>query len=94
MSNMKEFIAGWLSVEETDVPFEEKALSKEECYDLCRQTYTLLQNAGCRPYTLFKFRDTANNIARMHGDWKQYYEHCAKYIEFYVYRDFSQKRFR
>ncbi len=72
MNNMAEFIKGWLSVEESDVPFEEKALSKEECFDLCRQTYTLLQNAGCRPYTLFKFRDTANNIARMHGDWKQY----------------------
>lgn len=94
MSSMVEFMKGWLKEEDNiELPFEEKSLTKEECYDLCRKTNLLLENSGCKPYTLFNFREGCNNIARRSGSWKEYFEHCAKYIEFYVYRDFSQKQF-
>lgn len=83
-----------IDAETSDFPFEEVEMTKEQCYEMCRNTYTLLEHAGCRPYTLFNFREESNNIARRHGDWKQFYAHCVKYIEFYVYRDFSQKQFR
>lgn len=94
MSSMAEFMKGWLQAgEEMELPFEEISFSKEECYDLCRKTYSLLERAGCKPYTLFKFRQVSNAIARRGGSWEEYYEHCAKYIEFYVYKDFSSIKF-
>lgn len=79
--------------EQEELPFEETALTKEECFDMCRKTYVLLQNAGNRPYTLFRFRESCNDLARKHAKWKEYYGICAKYIEYYVYKDFSHKKF-
>lgn len=93
MYSFKDFISDWMSTDCEELPFEEPSYTKEQCFELCRKTYTVLENAGCRPYTLFRFRDYCNTIARRHGTWKEYYEHCAKYVEFYVYKDFSQNRF-
>ncbi|MBR3073627.1 hypothetical protein [Fibrobacter sp.] len=80
--------------EETELPFEEDELSKEECFAMCRTTYNVLKDAGCGPYTLFKFKEECNSLARQHKDWKAYYAHCAKYIEYEVRKGQSRSNYK
>lgn len=77
-----------------ELVFEEEELTKEQCFDLCRKTLFLLQKVGNRPYMLFRFKEQCNEIAKKKGGWKEYYSLCAKYIEFYVYKDFSYNQFK
>ena len=79
--------------EEVELPFEETPLTKEECFDMCRKTYILLQNAGNKPYTLFCFKESCNDLARKKAEWKSYFAICAKYLEYHVYKDYSHKKF-
>ena len=69
-----------IDAETSDLPFEEVEMTKEQCYEMCRNTYTLLEHAGCRPYTLFNFREESNNIARRHVPAKYRYYGTLKNI--------------
>lgn len=80
--------------EEEELVFEEEELSKEECFAMCRTTYDVLKQAGCGPYTLFKFKEECNSLARQKKDWKAYYAHCARYIEFEARKGQSSKNYK
>lgn len=82
--------------DESDVElvFEEQELTREQCYDICRQTAAMLQDAGCGPFTVFKFKEECNNLARRGSGWKAYYAHCAKYIEYNVRKGRSRNDYK
>lgn len=69
--------------ENIELPFEEDNVerTKEQCYDLVRGVCRELVNAGVGPYTIIRFKKRANAIAQEGGEWDDYFELCAEYVE-------------
>lgn len=86
MNNFAQFMKEWLEEAEKELPFVEETATKEQCFDMVRGMSELLKKSGCGPYTVFKFQQECNNIARHGGNYTQYYGVCARYYEYNILR--------
>lgn len=93
-TNFNPYLALTMSNISEEPPFPEihEEHTKEECYSLVRNCAEILERAAVGPYTLFRFKQDANSIARSGGKWEDYYGLCAKYLEFNVYKKNNRKR--
>lgn len=71
------------SDEEGELPFEELVVekTKEETYAYVQEFARLLVDMGAGPYTVYKFKERCNALARKGACFAPYYALCCEYAE-------------